>query len=701
MSSRKYVAFISYSHKDAKWADWLHKSLERYRVPGKLRRRDSVSPIPKRLLPIFKDRDELSAATSLSERIQDAIAASEAMIVICSPHSAGSHYVNEEILTFKRLGTGGRILPIIVAGEPDSETDECFPPALKYRLDADGDLSDIPDEPVAADARPGKDTRSDAKLKIIAGLLGVGLDDLKQREARKQLKLMSSITAASLGVAVLTIALAISAYYSKQDAQRRRGQAEDLVSFMLVDLRSQLEPLAKLDLLDAVGDKAMDYFTSLKKSDIRRETVINQAKALRQIGQVRIFQGRSQASMDAYNKAWELLGTVNERDSDTAVLYEMAQTRFGFADVHYYRQELTKAYTEILKYRDLAARMVSLEPGIARHQMELAMAEHNLGCLARKTNQPLEAKQRFMAAYEIKKALSDGEPGHSEYTSELADTISWIGTVESSLGNIRNAIEWRETEIALRRELVELDTDVRFNDKQAIAYNRLSDDLYRLGKPEEATKPSQKAISAYRFLIGHDPENATWLSELYTSLLIHIRVKLSVGELEGVDALIQEAEEGIESALRANPDEGRLLRAKATADLHIARMNLLAKEHEQALGAARRGMQELKQLMQDGLADVAVYQEYARAAYLVAEASSKDSATVGSAAARDIARGALADLDSLENNEIETLALRSLLLSVAGYDLDAQKLMSQVLVTDYRAPEALFGSVLAQTMYPE
>ena len=165
MSSRKYVAFISYSHKDAKWADWLHKSLERYRVPGKLRRRDSVSPIPKRLLPIFKDRDELSAATSLSERIQDAIAASEAMIVICSPHSAGSHYVNEEILTFKRLGTGGRILPIIVAGEPDSETDECFPPALKYRLDADGDLSDIPDEPVAADARPGKDTRSDVSFR--------------------------------------------------------------------------------------------------------------------------------------------------------------------------------------------------------------------------------------------------------------------------------------------------------------------------------------------------------------------------------------------------------------------------------------------------------------------------------------------------------------------------------------------------------
>ena len=35
-TSFKYRAFISYSHRDRKRAEWLHKAIERYRVPNTL-----------------------------------------------------------------------------------------------------------------------------------------------------------------------------------------------------------------------------------------------------------------------------------------------------------------------------------------------------------------------------------------------------------------------------------------------------------------------------------------------------------------------------------------------------------------------------------------------------------------------------------------------------------------------------------------
>src|SRR3954464_9309542 len=81
----KYKAFISYSHRDRQTAEWLHRSLENYQIPKQmigLPGRDG--PIPKRLFPIFRDRDELSTSSDLSIDIREALEQSANLIVICS-----------------------------------------------------------------------------------------------------------------------------------------------------------------------------------------------------------------------------------------------------------------------------------------------------------------------------------------------------------------------------------------------------------------------------------------------------------------------------------------------------------------------------------------------------------------------------------------------------------------------------------------
>src|SRR5262249_46912424 len=93
----KYRAFISYSHADRTWGDWLHRALESYRIPKRLHGttgRDGA--IPTKLFPIFRDRDELSSAAELSEQIRSALRQSAYLIIICSPRSANSRWVNEE-----------------------------------------------------------------------------------------------------------------------------------------------------------------------------------------------------------------------------------------------------------------------------------------------------------------------------------------------------------------------------------------------------------------------------------------------------------------------------------------------------------------------------------------------------------------------------------------------------------------------------
>jgi hypothetical protein len=218
-----------------------------------------------RLAPVFRDRDELPTTSDLGETIQTALRESATLVVIGSPASAQSHWVQEEILTFKRMGGSTRVFAFIVEGEPKAAgtSEDCFSPALRSALAPDGMMSTTPAEHVAADARPQGDGREDAFVRLVSGLLGVGFDELRQRELQRRYRRLTWIALGSaLGMAI-TLGLAVLAWQARNDAQRRQEQAEGLLSFMVGDLRTQLAKLNKLEVLDAVGEKAMAYFATL------------------------------------------------------------------------------------------------------------------------------------------------------------------------------------------------------------------------------------------------------------------------------------------------------------------------------------------------------------------------------------------------------------------------------------------------------
>lgn len=253
----KYWAFISYRHTDNnsnnrlgnRWADWLHNELEKYRIPkGLVGKEGRNEQIPDRIFPVFQDEKELPTNSDLQEMVRVALKQSRYLIVICSPRAVESRYINEEIRYFKSLGRGNKILPLIIDGEPNADSDynqlqgaeECFPMALRQKVGADGQF--LPDEqdaePICADARgeDGGEIRikdrnnalllEKAKLKIIAGILGVNYDDLFQRDKARQL---AEARARQRRWALLSIAfflLAVAAVFGFYKADQRKNEAE-------------------------------------------------------------------------------------------------------------------------------------------------------------------------------------------------------------------------------------------------------------------------------------------------------------------------------------------------------------------------------------------------------------------------------------------------------------------------------------------
>lgn len=184
----RFAAFISYSSKDAAFAGRLHKALENYGIPNALGTFDVIGGGKKnRVYPVFRDREELSAG-DLGDRIEAALKASSALIVVCSPNSAASPWVQKEIDLFVSLGRRDRVFAIIHDRAPaldDTGADAtplCFPPA--FRGDALRDETAL--EPLAADARRGKDGFRNAWLKIVAGLIGVDAGALQDRDRARQ-----------------------------------------------------------------------------------------------------------------------------------------------------------------------------------------------------------------------------------------------------------------------------------------------------------------------------------------------------------------------------------------------------------------------------------------------------------------------------------------------------------------------------------
>ena len=358
----RYSAFISYNHRDRDWAVWLHRALERYSVPQRLWGRPAPwGEISQRLPPVFRDRDELATSSDLASSVKEALSESAFLVVICSPNSARSKWVDEEIKTFIAAGREKFIRLIIVDGEPHSPDParECLPPSL---------IRDGAPEPLAADVRKEGDGKQAAKLKILAGILGVSYDELRQREAaRRQKRLAAIAVAASIGFLVmagLTIFAFISraeAIQQRQLAEKRTITAERTLGFVK-DMFKQADPeeasgatitareivdrgAARLDSpeLDRepmvkaeLGVTLADVYGALglfRQSDalVRRTFAIHHgepatlARQLNALGQSQLRLGEFESAERTFSRAWAQAGTASD-STRSLILNGLGQT---------------------------------------------------------------------------------------------------------------------------------------------------------------------------------------------------------------------------------------------------------------------------------------------------------------------------------------------------------------------------------------
>ena len=627
---REYWTFVSYRHLDnhehgREWATWIAREIETYEVPPELvgTKGDRGDEIPERIYPVFRDEDELSADDDLSSPIYEALRNSKTVVVICSPQSVASRYVGNEISYFKSLGRSERVLAMMIEGEPhDTGGRECFPTELKHPVNESGEIDLTVDvEPVAADFRlldgsqgwtskqecfrqlPDKNAAKKylercelAKLKLIAGILGVPLGVLVERDkayqleqAQRKARIFTTIAAAMGMLAVAAVVAGIfawikageaarerdSAQRSEQVALQARGTAEELISKMLFDLGGKLEPIGRLDILEDVSLAAESYFTNLPADQIDADSERNRSVMLDSRARILNASGNLDAALEYYRESLDLAKRLtvenpgnlvlesdlilclknvadiltNQNETTGAItLYEEAAARLSaLTDEHLGAEEAHELFLALLgesgdEEKSKAREFLETTPEIAGLMELSAVLMERLGKAAISKGDYENAERHLESAVEIQSALSTVTPDSRQILESVCSGYNALGNLainerktEEAAGHFQNMIDLAEAELKKDPH------NVLWKEKLAGGLERLSFVASQQGDTARYSLLAGEALEIWRAIAEADPENSTRQRNLYIGLTKSAFAEKAAGNFEAAMKQFMEA----------------------------------------------------------------------------------------------------------------------------------------------------------------
>lgn len=497
-----YAGFLSYAHADEAVASRLHRSLETYKIP----KGNSGT-----LSPIFRDTNELTAHHSLSEKIQGAVTGSKVLIVLCSPAAKASHWVNEEICLFRKIHGEAAILCVLAEGTPDTS----FPPALIE----DGR------EPLAANLGSSKESFRLGVTQIAAAMLGVGLDTLIQRDTRRKRRRLQAVTAGALIFSCFMGATTFSAVTSRQAAETNRMQAENLVEYMITDLKEKLEPVGRLDILDGIGQRAVEYYNAQDIAKLPDDSLARQARARHILGQVALDARNFEKARQEIEAAARLTEEVYARNpNDTDAIFAHAQSEYWVGQVYYKLNETIKTRPHWKAYSDLGEILHSKDPKNYDWIMERGWGANNLALLSNRAGDFESARHNYLQAISYFHAALEQERNDYEAQKALANAMAGLAQVFMNFDNKDEALVLSQRQLKIYADLTNQYPDdlfIRYN--QALAMSRvLTNGL--LDSNHKAFKDIvEKSCHEFDSLIKHDPLNQEWRNQYH--LFLHALLK--------------------------------------------------------------------------------------------------------------------------------------------------------------------------------
>jgi len=453
---------------------------------------------------------------------------------------------------------------------------------------------------------------------------------------------------------------------ARAEAEKRRAQAENLIEFMLGDLRRKLEPVGRLDILDDVGERALGYVESLRPETMTADELARNAKALNQLGEVRVGQGKTPEALDLFGRSLRLANEAVKREpKNPQALMVFGNTHFWIGNGLRLQGKTDEALQHMREYMKAGDALAALDPKKKEYQLERAYGHSGVGAILETQGDLPEALQHYKVSLAVKEDLARRDRGDADAQAEVARAYNKVGVTLYKQGDLRASLDYSRREVEIYRRLVAAEP------QQILWKKRLEVSLAYLGRALEDTGDAgaasalwNEALVIAQDLAARDPSNVEWQRDIALTTRWIARAAQERGDRARAIALYEDARRKMDQVLRQAPTHATLPLDALNIDNDYG--FLLAS------GGDRRGIEILRTVVQRASArpgDRYARHQLARANFNLGEVLAKENPRAAEQAWQDAER------------DFEPLLSSSM-------DPNEQALWFQILVRRHRAGDA-------------
>ena len=396
-------------------------------------------------------------------------------------------------------------------------------------------------------------------------------DTLAYRLAKFVRRYRALVVAGSVTMLALSAGAGV-ALWEAREARLQRVQAEGLIEFMLGDLRKKLQPVGRLDVLDAVGSRALAYYAAQDADRLDADSLGRRARALHLIGEIAEQRGSLDQASKMFEQAAESTAELVQRHpQDGQRVFDHAQSVYWVGYIARRRGEAGAAAAAFEQYLALARRLVTLGPHNLDWRMESAHAGVNLGVVRLEAALPQQALQAFSAAERVWREVAAAQP---EFIIELANTLGWVAKAREALGEYGAAAEAQRDKIEVMRQMPDAGRDRNSQRLLANASYELGRLQLAQGEYRLAAQTAGQGVAGFEALLAVDDSNIDWHAQAMFARLGLAEAQLAVGERAAARAAMARAEADLARLLATDRTrskwnitlKGRLLLLEAALD---------------------------------------------------------------------------------------------------------------------------------------
>ncbi|MCH4292769.1 winged helix-turn-helix domain-containing protein [Shewanella sp. 3B26] len=333
----------------------------------------------------------------------------------------------------------------------------------------------------------------------------------------------------------VSVVMGIKSMQAERQATERRLAAEDLLGFMVGQFADRLRSIGRMDLLDGVSNKALDYF-SAPDAGLSEAALFRHGQTLEAMGEVAYSREKPDEARAALLAARDKLLPLRGRDVPQLELYKtLGANAFWLGQLEYDKSDWEAAKPWLTAYLEHSEAMLALAPDSRDAMLELSYAENSLGSLAMKLQDYATAQQRFESSLILKQKLLADTPDDGQLIADLADTESWLASAALATGDIKTAL-------ALHQHI----EAVLGSSNEAYVLDRLSHSqanlvlLYQvLGDIDGAQQALGRALAKRLDTLASDPENLSWRYDLLNLKLHGLELGLYATSKSAMESFYQ------------------------------------------------------------------------------------------------------------------------------------------------------------------